>query len=112
MKNTPKLALKQTNISYLFKAYNKARPVAEEGVMSNHSLKKALGLAQDQERFEAKMEEYGTTDRFCTCQGYEVHKHCYHLYAVWLRMRANQMREDDRLEQMGKMLDDRMPAYA
>jgi len=92
--NTPKVALRKPNKSYLFRAYNKARVLAGDGRMSINSLKKALGLAQSEKNFQAKMEEYGTTSKHCNCDGFYYTGKCYHIYSVWMRVRANQWQDE------------------
>jgi len=96
--NTPQIALRKPNRSYLFRAFNKARAVANKGLMSKNSLKKALGLSMSEKNFSAKMEEYGTTDKHCNCNGFHFVGRCYHIYAVWMRVRANQWQDEYDLE--------------
>jgi|GEM_PF-7036026 len=94
----PEECLRKPNKSFLMRAYNRARKVANDGRMSKTSLRKAFGLAQNDDRFFAKLAEYGTTDRVCHCDGQHFTGRCYHMYAVWLRLRANQWQDEVDIE--------------
>jgi len=91
--------MRAPNRSYIFTVYNGMRTLISSGLVSKKILGKALGLAQSlPENYDAKIQEYGTTEEYCGCLGHYHGGKCYHRFGRMIRDRAQATQDQIDLE--------------